>query len=214
MTTARTSSSSEAGSLPTEPISVAAPRASALPQRTPLGPGPAVRRPSPKALAVTVLAVLGVGAVLVSTFYRLKMTGGFLFDFRGDLYVPARAILSGRDPYYPHYLATLAAALRAGRPVSHAFAPAVYPAPSLVAAVPFALIPLVASGVSFQVLMVIAMVVGLRLLGVRDWRCMVVALQVVAALVGFAAATAVTLTNRRLPRSDDQGLALSQPPLR
>jgi hypothetical protein len=127
-------------------------------------------------VAAVGVAAVAVSLLIVSTFYRLRLMGGFLFDFRGDLYDPARAILQGRDPYDPHFLASLAAAMRAGRPVSHAFALAVYPAPSLLAAIPFAFVGFVPAGITFQGLMVAAMVGGLRLLGVRDWRCIVLAL--------------------------------------
>jgi hypothetical protein len=66
--------------------------------------------------------------------------------------------------------------LRAGGSVSSAFALPVYPAPILVATAPFALIPAQAAGILFTGLMAAAMITGLRLLGVRDWRCIALAL--------------------------------------
>ena len=157
-------------------MSLATPSPSALPQRASVGPAQTGRGWSRKSLAIAGLAALGAGALVLITLVRLKITGGFLFDFRGDLYAPASAILHGRNPYDPHFLAALAGAMHAGRPVSPGFAVAVYPAPSLVASIPLAFMPVEASGLLFQALMVAAMVGGLRLLGVRDWRCHLAAL--------------------------------------
>jgi hypothetical protein len=107
---------------------------------------------------------------------KLMTNGTFLFDFSGDLYGAGHAILAGHDPYHPGFLAALAAVKHAGGFVSPAFAVPVYPPPLLLAAVPFSLLPDTLSGVLFMALMVAAMVSGLRLLGVRDWRCIAVAL--------------------------------------
>jgi len=123
-----------------------------------------------------VLGALLASALVLMTIAQLERTHGFLFDFKGDLYQAGRAILHGHDPYRPHYLATLAAISRAGGKVSPAFALPVYPAPSLLVAVPFALLPYLTAGLLFLVLMVAALVGGLRLLGVRDWRCIALAL--------------------------------------
>jgi glycosyl transferase family 87 len=128
------------------------------------------------ALARVALGVILASALVLITIVRLKSTGGFLFDFKGDLYGAGRAILHGQDPYHPSYLATLAARVHAGATVSPTFASPVYPAPSLVAAVPFAVLPFLPSGLLFLALMVAAMICGLRLLGVDDWRCIAVAL--------------------------------------
>jgi alpha-1,2-mannosyltransferase len=123
-----------------------------------------------------VLVAVIAGALALITIAQLERILGFLFDFKGDLYQAGQAILHGQDPYRPHYLATLAAISRAGGKVSPAFALPVYPAPSLLAAIPFALLPYLPAGLLFLVLMVAAMVCGLRLLGVRDWRCIALAL--------------------------------------
>lgn len=95
---------------------------------------------------------------------------GFQWDFNGDLYLAGRRILHGLSPYQPHLLAVLAAMVRAG----HTFAPSAsprYPAPVLVAATPFSLLPMVLADVVFMLICAASVVVALRLLGVRDWRC-------------------------------------------
>jgi hypothetical protein len=122
------------------------------------------------------LGGVGATAIVLITVAHLKSTGGFLFDFHGDLYSAGQAILHGRDPYHPGYLAALAATKHAGGVVSPTFALPVYPAPPLLAAVPFALLPYSVSGALFMILMVGAMISGLRLLGVGDWRCIALAL--------------------------------------
>jgi Glycosyltransferase family 87 len=123
-----------------------------------------------------VLGVAGATAIVLITIANLKGTGGFLFDFRGDLYGAGQAILHGHNPYHPGYLAALAATKHAGGAVSPTFALPVYPAPALLAAAPLALLPYSVAGTLFVILMVGAMISGLRLLGVRDWRCLALAL--------------------------------------
>jgi hypothetical protein len=104
-----------------------------------------------------------------------------LFDFQGGLYDAGRAILHGHDPYRPGFLSHQAAIMRAGGVAlgstsSNAFSIPVYPAPINLLMVPFALLPLWLAGALFTLLSIAAMAVGLRLLGVRDWRCIAVAL--------------------------------------
>jgi hypothetical protein len=104
-----------------------------------------------------------------------------LFDFQGGLYNAGRAILHGLDPYRPAFLSHQAAIMRAGglargETSSNAFSIPVYPAPINLAMVPLSLLPLWAAGLLFTVASIAAMAVGLRLLGVRDWRCIAVAL--------------------------------------
>ena len=118
-------------------------------------------------IAFGLLPVLAVVAVLMVTI------GGrtFLFDFRGDLYEAGRAIIHGRDPYPTAFLHHLAAIESLGGSPSSTFAVPVYPAPALLAAVPFALLPFRGAGILFTVLAIGALIGGLWLLGVRDWRC-------------------------------------------
>ena len=104
-----------------------------------------------------------------------------LFDFKGGLYNAGHDILHGRDPYRPGFLAAQASILRAGgialgQTSLNAFSIPVYPAPINLAVVPFSLLPFWLAGVLFTLLSIGAMVLGLRLLGVRDWRCFAVAL--------------------------------------
>ncbi len=106
--------------------------------------------------------------------YTLGSTLGertFLYDFHGDLYEAGRAILHGRDPYRARFLEHLAALSRAGQTPSHIFAVPVYPAPALLVTVPLALLPYRLAALLFTAGSVVAAVGGLRLLGVRDWRC-------------------------------------------
>jgi Glycosyltransferase family 87 len=123
---------------------------------------------------VALITAIVASAVILTV--KLMTNGTFLFDFKGDLYGAGHAILAGHNPYRPAYLAALAAIKSAGGTTPSAFALPVYPAPVLLAAVPFSLLPETLAGVLFMILMVAAMISGLRLLGVRDWRCIAVAL--------------------------------------
>lgn len=122
---------------------------------------------------VVSVVVFGIVPLLV-LFAVLGWTYGsstFLSDFHGDLYVAGKAILAGHDPYRLAFLSHLAAIARAGGHPSTTFAVPVYPAPDLLAAVPLALLPYHAAGIVFTLLGIAALGAGLRLLGVRDWRC-------------------------------------------
>ncbi len=112
----------------------------------------------PVTLAV---AVIALAAGHGSTFY----------DFAGDLYGAGRAILHGRDPYEAAFLDHVAALAHAGLVPQRTFAVPIYPAPALLVATPFALSGERTAGLLFTLLSIGAMVGGLRLLGVRDWRC-------------------------------------------
>ncbi len=112
----------------------------------------------PLALAALMIAVTLGGA-------------SFFYDFIGDLYDAGRAILHGRNPYDAALLAHLAALQLAGGAPAHTFAVPVYPAPALLVVTPLALLGARASGLIFTLLAIVAMLAGLRLLGVRDWRC-------------------------------------------
>jgi len=118
------------------------------------------------------------GLVGLTTYLALGLASHnwFLFDFRGDLFDAARAILHGHGPYRPGFLAHLAAVVRRTDEMNPMFAVPVYPAPVLLAAVPFGWVPLWLGGIAFILLSAAGMSWGLRLLGVRDWRCIVLAL--------------------------------------
>jgi alpha-1,2-mannosyltransferase len=122
---------------------------------------------------ISAVAVLGVLPV-IAVFLTLRLASGghdFFFDFNGTLYQAASAIVHGRDPYDPSFLAGLAQIKHAGGTPTATFAVPVYPAPALVAAVPLTALPARAAGLVFALVSIAAMIAGLRLLGVRDWRC-------------------------------------------
>jgi hypothetical protein len=99
---------------------------------------------------------------------------GFEFDFHGDLYNAGRAITSGANPYEMKSLEVEAAVVRAGG-ILKPYASPRWPAPALLTGVPFSLLPFPVAASAFLVLSAAALIVGLRLLGVRDWRCIAVA---------------------------------------
>ncbi len=108
-------------------------------------------------------------------------THGSLFDFRGGLYNAGRDILHGQNPYQPGFLAHQAAIMRAGgiaqgETTEHVFSIPVYPAPANLAVVPLSLLPFWLAGAVYTLLSIAAMIVGLRFLGVNDWRCIGLAL--------------------------------------
>jgi alpha-1,2-mannosyltransferase len=108
-----------------------------------------------------------VVVILTSTFVR----GPLLYDFKGNLYSGAKDIVNGRDPYRASQLAHEAALKRAGGKPQTVFAIPVYPAPAIVAAVPFAGLPYRLAALLFVMLSAGAIALALYLVGVRDWRC-------------------------------------------
>jgi hypothetical protein len=123
-----------------------------------------------------VALITGLVGLTVYLVMGLTYKPWFLFDFRGDLYNAAQAILHGHSPYRPGYLAQIAAELRRTGEANPTFAIPVYPAPVLLASVPFGLVPLWLGGAVFILVSAAGFIWGLRLLGVRDWRCLVLAL--------------------------------------
>ena len=89
---------------------------------------------------------------------------GIGFDFVGTLWEPARALLDG-DPIYPEPVRD---AILVGNP-------SVYPPAAIVAAIPLALLPQVAAAWLWFALLSASVLAALWILGVRDWRCYVVA---------------------------------------
>lgn len=120
-----------------------------------------------------VSVILAMAGLLV---YGLAAHPRFLFDFRGDLYNAARSILHGHNPYRIDYLNHLAWLKRHVGRVPPAFAVPVYPAPVLLVSVPFGLVPLWLGGGLFIAASIAGVIWGLRLFGVRDWRCIALAL--------------------------------------
>jgi Glycosyltransferase family 87 len=130
--------------------------------------------------ALLIVALLG-GVTLSVLGLAHVPAGGVLFDFRGGLYDAGQAISHGHSPYQPAFLAHQAAIMRAGgiaqgETVKHLFSIPVYPAPANVAVVPLSLLPFWLAGTLFTLLSLAAMIFGLRLLGVSDWRCTALAL--------------------------------------
>ena len=123
-----------------------------------------------RASSVLVFAVLPI----VVTFALLGnglSRGLFLYDFKGGLYGAGKDIVHGDNPYRPTYLEQQAAVKRGGEKAETVISVPVYPASPLVAAVPFSFLPYRVAGVLFALLSIGAVLGGLRLLGVSDWRC-------------------------------------------
>ncbi len=94
-----------------------------------------------------------------------------LFDFKGDLYRAGQEIARGHSPYDPSFLAKKVSRARVGEPVKTDIDLPVYPAPTLVAAVPFTWLSYRAAVVVFTALSILAVLAAFRVLGVGDWRC-------------------------------------------
>jgi len=123
-----------------------------------------------RASTVVIFGALPVAltvAILSASFIR----GPFLYDFKGGLYNAGTAIVSGHSPYRAAYVERQAALNRSRRPNAAVISVPVYPPPALLAAVPFSLLPYRVAGAIFTVLSIAALIGGLLLLGVRDWRC-------------------------------------------
>jgi hypothetical protein len=105
------------------------------------------------------------------TFAVLSITLGYLhswpigFDFRGTLWEPARALLDGGS-IYPE---PTAASVVIGNP-------SVYPPVFILVSVPLALLPATAAAWIWFCLLGVGLFGALWLVGVRDWRCYVLAL--------------------------------------
>jgi Glycosyltransferase family 87 len=132
-----------------------------------------------KRLGITGLISV-IPLALLTTFSVLLLvkavSGGVLFqmDFNGGLYLAGDRIFHGLSPNLTHALAVQAAIVRAGGTIKPVVSPR-YPAPLLVAAAPLSLLPLWLADVLFMIVSAAAVVGALRLLGIRDWRCIAVA---------------------------------------
>jgi Glycosyltransferase family 87 len=114
-----------------------------------------------------VLPLVATFAILTAAFIK----GPFLYDFRGGLYGAGRDIVHGKNPYRAGQLAEQARIQRSGGTPKTVVSVPVYPAPALVAVVPFALLPYKVAGVLFVLLSISALALALWILGVTDWRC-------------------------------------------
>lgn len=138
---------------------------------------------------------------LVHTFVLVSGSGGGLIDL-GQLYDAGKTLLRGESPYpqlaYP-------------------------PLPALAAA-PLALVPLDLAEALVMLVLCAGVLASLRLVGVRDWRCYVVAFlwaPVLSAiqtgnitiLLGVSASAAWRFRNRSWPSAVGIGLALAAKPV-
>lgn len=111
------------------------------------------------------------GVVMVLSIRGLSFEG----DFYGDFYLAGARILHGINPYDITQLHHQVAAFSSGV-IIHPIASPRWPAPVLLLAVPFALLPVHTASILFLILSVLSVVVAFRLLGVRDPRCLLVAM--------------------------------------
>jgi hypothetical protein len=102
------------------------------------------------------------------------MVGAYLIG----AYNPRPGVLEGK--YYPDggFLFDLHTMWQAGHDVvtGHSPYPFVYPAPAAIVMAPFGALPWTAAVVAFTLTLLGGLVLTLRLLGVRDWRCYAIAL--------------------------------------
>jgi hypothetical protein len=118
------------------------------------------------------VAMLTLSGVMMVVSVRWLKFGA---DFRGDLYIAGARILHGVSPYNVAQLRHEAAVFAAGGTLHPVVSPR-WPAPVLLLAVPFALLPVKAAEILFMLILVASMMAALRLLEVRDPRCVLVAL--------------------------------------
>ena len=120
------------------------------------------------------------GPLLAYSTFMLS-SNHVMFDFRGGLFNAGLAILHGHTPYHAQFLAHQTAIMQAGgigqgETAATAFSIPVYPAFANLLVVPLSLLSFTAASWLYTVASVAAMLGGIWLLGVRDWRCLAVAL--------------------------------------
>jgi len=127
-----------------------------------------------KVFVVFALGVLPIvfAVVMVHLEAELGLLG---FDFKGTIWQPGREILSGHSPYPP----PLPAEMNTGNP-------SVYPPVALLLGVPFALLPFGVAIWAWTAALVGAVLLTLRMLGIRDWRCYTIALASCPVVLGVA----------------------------
>jgi hypothetical protein len=145
------------------------------------GGGSTSRSPLRPVWLVLSLVVLLAGEVLLVGGTLTHVGTRLLFDFRGGLFDAGRAVLHGRSPYQPGFLAHQAAVMRAGgiavgETAARPFSVPVYPALANALVAPLSLLPFWAAGVLFSLAAVAAMIAGMWLLGVTDRRCLLLML--------------------------------------
>ncbi|MEO6858165.1 MAG: glycosyltransferase family 87 protein [Solirubrobacteraceae bacterium] len=137
-----------------------------------------IGRTTGRVLAVLALVLCGP-ALLISTVHRVGYN--LLYDFKGGLYNAGVAILHGRSPYQPGFLAHQAALMHAGHvaigeTATKSFSIPVYPAIANLLVTPLSALPFWVAGLIYTMLSAAAMLGGIWLLGVRDRRCFAVVL--------------------------------------
>ena len=110
------------------------------------------------------LAAVPVTFALLLAFVGYGNSWPIGFDFRGTLWEPARALLDG-TPIYP---VPEREAVAVGNP-------AVYPPVFILASVPLALLPAATASWLWLFVLAAGVLASMRILGVRDWRCLVLA---------------------------------------
>jgi hypothetical protein len=143
----------------------------------------------PRRIRARVLLSVGWRALLVTALVAstallllaIPDTHGSFFDFKGGLYNAGRDIIHGQNPYQPGFLSHQVATMRAGgiavgETANNPFSIPVYPAFANLSVIPLSLLPFWLAGTLYTLLSIAAMILGLQLLGVRDRRCMVLAL--------------------------------------
>jgi hypothetical protein len=120
------------------------------------------------------LLVVPVTFALLSVFLGYLNSWPIGFDFRGTLWEPARALLDG-GAVYP---APTREAVVIGNPT-------VYPPVFILASIPLALLPVGFASWLWFCLLGLAVLASLRILGVTDWRCYVLAVTSPAVVHGL-----------------------------
>ncbi|HET6616325.1 MAG TPA: glycosyltransferase 87 family protein [Gemmatimonadota bacterium] len=121
------------------------------------------------ARAVLPLAIFLLLPLLVAVLRLEGLNDRFTtygFDFRGTLWEPAGKVLDGANPYPS---VTDWGSIASGNP-------SVYPPLPITMALPFARLGFDVALTIWVLLLVVAVVVALRIVGVRDWRCFALAL--------------------------------------
>jgi hypothetical protein len=124
------------------------------------------------------MLVLAVFYMNIAMIIAVLVSHGTLQDFKGDLFDAGRAVLHGHNPYRMEFVASRAAAIRSGIDGARQFdfSVPIYPAPILVAMVTLGALPYWIAATIFTLLSASAIVVAMRLLGIRDPRCIAAAL--------------------------------------
>jgi Glycosyltransferase family 87 len=113
--------------------------------------------------ALSLALPISFAVLAIAAGYDTSTTWRVGFDFYGTLWEPARAVLHGT----PVYAEPTAAEIEVGNP-------SVYPPLPILLSIPFALLPAAAAGWAWLVVLAIGVGGAIRLLGVTDWRCIVI----------------------------------------